>query len=81
MFRAPSEEDVSVLRCRVCNSTQSLPIHHGKPMEYILKGVFYKREYLICKECKLEMEIPMHCGIPMIYSKSKYRDVREKGYE
>ncbi len=78
MFKAPVENDINILRCRVCDYTQSVPMHHNKPMHYILKGTFYKRECLRCNECMFEIDMPLHCNMPMIYSKSNYRDVKER---
>ncbi len=78
MFKAPSEDDVIRLVCMVCNYTMDVPMHHDKHMQWVLEGIFRKREYLVCTVCGLKVDPPLHCGKPMLYSISRYRDVRER---
>lgn len=77
MFKAPSEHEVHRLVCMVCNYTMDVPLHHGRYMQWMLEGKFYKKEYLTCTVCGFKVEVPVHCGRPMLYS-SGYRDVRER---
>lgn len=78
MFKAPSEDSVIRLVCMVCNYSMDVPMHHSKPMQWVLEGVFRKREYLVCTVCGFKVDLPLHCGKPMLYSTSRYKDVSER---
>ncbi|MEM2856293.1 MAG: hypothetical protein QW416_04250 [Candidatus Nitrosocaldaceae archaeon] len=75
MFKAPSKDDINRLVCIVCRYSVDVPMHHNKPMRWILEGNFVKKEYLICSVCNHKIEVPLHCNEPMIYSTSNYDDV------
>ncbi|MEM0030190.1 MAG: hypothetical protein QW572_05060 [Candidatus Nitrosocaldus sp.] len=78
MFRAPSEHSTIRLVCMTCNYSIDVPVHHGKPMQWVLEGKFRKREYLVCSICGFKADLPLHCGRAMLYSISRYRDVRDR---
>ncbi|MEM1958895.1 MAG: hypothetical protein QXE95_07445 [Candidatus Nitrosocaldus sp.] len=78
MFKAPSEDNMLRLVCMICTQSIDVPIHHDKPMQWMLEGKFYKREYLVCSVCGFKTDVPVHCGRPMLYSMSRYIDVSER---
>lgn len=60
------------LMCIICEEKEEAPKHCGVEMEYLLKGVFRKVEYLRCRICGFEMNVPKHCGVPMLYVDEEY---------
>ncbi|MUM65069.1 hypothetical protein D1867_07420 [Acidianus infernus] len=63
------------LVCLICGTEEKIPLHCGKPMSYIQKGNFRKRDFLKCEICGTELEMPRHCNVPMLYVDEDYMPI------